>query len=230
MSRGIKDRVEHLLDEPRGDAPDRVDARLSATFAQALQEASRTGASHDDAATMAAFLDGRLDDAELAEVRAAMARDPSLRADLEAAGALIDSASDAPASMPADLLARAQAEFAPDAPRPQPSVRKRLALLWPRQTGAWAFAAALLAIAVISPVILKFEGVRGTDIGQEQPSAGPASDLNVDVPQPGPGCENEVDQKPKTEPTAGPADQPKQPSKDPEPCPRSPADSSSGPN
>src|SRR5690349_23318583 len=158
MGRRIKDRIERLLDEPRADAPDRVDARLNATFAEALQDASRVGASHDDAATMAAFLDGRLDGAELADVRAALVRDPSLRADLESVGALISSASDAATTMPADLLARAQAEFAPAAPhRQQANARKRIALPWPGQTGAWAVAAALLAIAVIGPVALKFQ-------------------------------------------------------------------------
>jgi hypothetical protein len=231
MGRGIKDRVEHLLDEPRPHAADRVDARLNATFAEALQDASRVGASHDDAATMAAFLDDRLDDSELAEIRAALVRDPSLRADLESAAALIDSRSEVTATMPADLLARAQAEFAPALPSLQPSARKRFALFSPSQTGAWAFAAALLAVVVIGPVVLKFHGGTGPEIGGEQPSAGPPpAGLNVDVPQPPPACENAPEQKQKAEPTVGPLDQPKKPSEDLEPCPRTPADNSGAPN
>jgi len=231
MSRGIKERIAHLLDEP-ADAPDRVDARLAASFAEALQDASGVGASHDDAATIAAYLDGRLSDADLADFRAALIRDPSLRAELEAARALIDAASAAPTPMPQDLLARAEAAFAPPARPPQPSARERLAaMLWPGRQNAWAYALALLAIAgiaVIGPTVL-YRGASGPDIGHEQLETGPEPGFNVDVPQRRPNCESTPEQKPKSEPKAKSPEAPKKP-EDTDPCPQTPSDDGRAPN
>jgi hypothetical protein len=239
MSREIEKRVEHILDEERSHAPDRVDARLAATFAEALQDSTGVGASHDDSATMAAFLDGRLSGAELEDFRAALLRDPSLRADLESAAALLESGSGAPPAMPEDLLARAEAEFAPAGPRPGPSARTGLiATLWPGQGRAWAFAVAALAIAVIGPAALIIGGHGpGPDLTHEEPIANPTPpDLDTDTPQ-RPRCENTADQKPTAEQPGGPADQTTtkapavEPSKDTDPCPPpAPADNGGPPN
>src|SRR5689334_22064958 len=121
MTDDFKREIERLLDEP-GERPDsaaaqRLRARLTATFPEALDESARSGADAADAATAAAYIDGQLSGRAREEFAAALARQPDLRADVEQAAGLVYSAADKPVEVPKALLARASATFAPAPPQ-----------------------------------------------------------------------------------------------------------------
>jgi hypothetical protein len=245
MSNDIKRRIERLLDEQR-DAPDRIDSRLAATFAEGLREPAGTTASLDEAALMAAFLEGRLSEIEATDFRATIAADPALRADLEATEALVDSLATDRSDMPKDLLTRAQAAFAP-APAALERTEQSAGWSWlvalrPGRTRTLAFAVALIAVVMIGPAVLLTGGrVGGPDIGQEQPTANPAPPALDEMSPQRPGCESTADQKskPETAKPAGATDREKakqasaetdgekaKPAEDTQGCPTSPADDS----
>jgi len=162
MTDDFKREIERLLDEAGEGAsapPDRLRARLSATFSQALDETARTSVDAANPATAAAYLDGTLTGAAREKFAAALAQQPSLRADLEQAADIVTSVAGQQVGVPKALLARANAAFAPAPPRPAEragwSLSTALASLLPRQRLALAaVAAAALLIAVPAGLIV----------------------------------------------------------------------------
>jgi hypothetical protein len=155
MTDEIKREIERLLDEPAeppvGGASDRLRARLAATLSEGLTEAAPAGADASPA-SVAAFIDGQMPDAAREKFAGALARDPSLRADMESAADLVHAVTDAPVAVPKHLMARAAAQFAPEPPRPveaQPRWRFSFADLLPRQRFAVAMVAALAVVLAI---------------------------------------------------------------------------------
>lgn len=230
MIEQIKDKVGRLLDERRGKpataASDLAEARLVATFAEGLRDSTPPlSASSDDHSQMAAFIDGRLTEAELKGFTATLARDPGLRVELESTVALVDSVTGTTQAVPKDLLARAAAQFAPGLPsqRVAAPTRLRLAFARPRRWQIWTLAA-VLAVAVIAPTALLI-GDRGTGsgTGDERPTASPPTN-NADSSAPQkPGCEDTRTEQPTAAPSAEVKDRPSKPTaapspKDNDPC------------
>jgi hypothetical protein len=162
MTDKIKGEIERLLEEPddlpaAGQPSSLLRARLAATMAEGLADAAAAADGEAiDAATMAAFIDGRLSAAELEEFTAAMAQQPSLRADMESVTALVDEIAEAPLKAPADLLARANARLVPAAAPARPAQsqsRWQLSALLPRRPVAWAMVAALLVLLLAPAVV-----------------------------------------------------------------------------
>jgi hypothetical protein len=188
MNDQLKNKIEHLLDEPGktpSEGPDALRARLAATFAEGLDGAPATSGASDsfDTAAIAALIDDNLTGAERADLVARLAGQPGLRADLESAGELIQSVGERPQEVPKHVLARAQAQFAP--PPPASAKRSRgwtlsLAALFPRQRIAIA-ALAALAIMLAVPaglVVLKRGGSGGAEpelTSVSEPDATPQS-------------------------------------------------------
>ena len=203
MTENIKREIERLLDEP-GDRPGTgpLRARLAATLSEGLETAA-PDAEASDQATLAAFVEGRLTGAERDRFVAALARNPSLRADAESSAALIQSITDNPTPMPKELLALAGALLEP-APRPrraEPTSRWQLAAFLPRRPVAWALAAAL-AVLVLSPAALyvggRFGGVQPQTNGEPELTSVPdADDDNSQPPQQ--ACEDKSKPAPKSE-------------------------------
>lgn len=179
MTDDFKNEIERLLDEPgerpAAAAPDRLRARLAATFAEALDESSRAAGDTVNPATMAAFIDGQLTGQAREEFAAALARQPHLRADLEQAADLAYSVADNPAQVPKALLARANAAFAPAPARPAVSQARwsladAFASLLPRQRLALA-AVAAAALVVAVPAGLVISGKFGKSGGEPELSS-----------------------------------------------------------
>jgi hypothetical protein len=176
MTDDFKREIERLLDEP-GERPaspaaERLRAQLTATFSEALEERARSGTEAVDAATAAAYIDGRLTGRAREEFTAALARQPDLRADLEQAADLAYSAADKPTEVPKALLARAGAAFAPAPPKPAApqarwSLTEALASLLPRQRMALA-AVTALALLVAVPAGLILSGKFGRSGGEPE--------------------------------------------------------------
>ena len=177
MTDDFKREIERLLDEPGEGAgsapPDRLRARLAATFSQAFDETAqaRTGIDPANPATAAAYIDGQLTGQAREEFAAALARQPNLRADLEQAADLVYSVADQQVEVPKALLARANAAFAPAPPRPAEQSRWSLSLalasLLPRQRMALA-AVAALALIVAVPAGLIVSGKFGKSGGEPE--------------------------------------------------------------
>src|SRR5579871_5947408 len=109
MTDKIKGEIERLLEEPddlpaAGQPSSLLRARLAATMAEGLADPAAPDGEAIDAATMAAFIDGRLSAAERDKFTAALAQQPGLRADIESVTALVDDIGEAPLRAPADLL------------------------------------------------------------------------------------------------------------------------------
>lgn len=155
MNRDLKREIERLLDDPAaGETANLLRARLAATLSEGLSAPDASAEANEmDTASMAAFIDGRLTDAERDTVAATLARHPGLRHDLESAAALVSSVADAPVEVPGHLMARAGAQFAPAAPRPTERPRWQLSWLLPRRRMALV-AAVALAVIVIAPASL----------------------------------------------------------------------------
>jgi hypothetical protein len=167
MTDSIKREIEHLLDEP-GDAQatkrtsDSLRYKLAATLSEALESSDPSTASDTpDIASMAAFIDGKLSGAERDKFVAALAAQPSLRADLDATSALVEAVADNTMKPPAHLLARANAQFAP---APQPASQREagwdlsglFSVFLPRQRLALALVAALaLVLAVPAGLMIR---------------------------------------------------------------------------
>jgi hypothetical protein len=230
MADEIKE-IGRLLDEgaegAAAPAAGAAKSRLVASLAEALRGSSATGAGPSDS-TIAAFLDGRLGEAELAEVTAALARDERLRAELESAAALVDSVAAAPRTVPQDLLARAQAKFAPEAAPPRGAQAERsivslLSVLWPGRSGAWATAAVLLLVVAIGAGALLTESrFFSPGLPPEELNAGPGLNENENQTQ-HPNCEDRTAEAP-TRPPGDRRDNPSGPksavpSKEENPCP-----------
>jgi hypothetical protein len=168
MTDGIKREIERLLDEPDGlHAGDRIPgaprARLAATLSEGLEGAS--GPASPDIASMAAFLDGHLSGAERDKFVAGLTRQPSLRADLESSAALIEAASDSTLNVPAHLMARASAQFAPAAPPPvqaQPwDLSALLAVFLPQRRLALGLVAALAVMLAVPAALVMLRNQPG---------------------------------------------------------------------
>jgi hypothetical protein len=179
MTDKFKNEIERLLDEPTERAapaaPDRLRARLAATFSEALDQSSTVAGDTVNPATIAAYIDGRLTGQAREEFAAALARQPNLRADLDQAADLAYSVADQPAQVPKALLARASAAFAPAPPRPAaPQARWSLSLafasLLPRQRLALAAVAALTLIVAV-PAGLVISGKFGRSGGEPELSS-----------------------------------------------------------
>ncbi len=168
MNDKLRNKIEHLLDEPGEDPTAEAGplrSRLAATFTEGLESAP---ADHGglDPASVAAFLDGGLAGAERDEMIARVGRDASLRADVESRSELIQSAGQNPKAVPGHLLARAQAQFAPPAPAPAARPLRwafSLATLFPRQRMAIAALAALVVVVAVPAGLIK----RGSSGGDE---------------------------------------------------------------
>jgi hypothetical protein len=179
--------IGRLLDEgtagaatPAGEA---AKSRLAASFAEALRGSLPAGASPSES-TMAAFLDGRLGEAELDQVTAALARDERLRAELESGAAPV----------PQDLLARAQVQFAPEAcperaARGERAIVSVLSVLWPGRTKAWAMAAFVLLVLLLGSGVFLTGSRLSTEFPHEQLNSAPGPDVN-DVQVQHPSCED----------------------------------------
>jgi hypothetical protein len=189
--------IGRLLDEgtagaatPAGEA---AKSRLAASFAEALRGSLPAGASPSES-TMAAFLDGRLGEAELDQVTAALARDERLRAELESGAALVDSVAAGPRAVPQDLLARAQVQFAPEAcperaARGERAIVSVLSVLWPGRTKAWAMAAFVLLVLLLGSGVFLTGSRLSTEFPHEQLNSAPSPDVN-DVQVQHPSCED----------------------------------------
>jgi hypothetical protein len=199
--------IGRLLDEraegAETPASETAKSRLVASFAEALRGSSRAGASPSES-TVAAFLDGRLGEAELDEVTAALARDERLRAELESAAALVDSVAAAPRAVPQDLLARAQAQFAPQAmpagaARGERTIVSLFSVLWPGRRTAWAMAAFVLVVLLLGSGALLTGGrtpIPGLPVEQQNAGPGPsANDIQVQHPS----CEDRAAAPPSRE-------------------------------
>jgi hypothetical protein len=189
MTDDIKRRIERLLDEP-DELPERreslVRARLTATLSEGLAGSAAAVSDAGDPASIAAFVDGRLSEAERDKYAAMLAQHHGLRADVESAAALVDSITSNPSHLPAGLLARANAQLAPAAARPAASPsRSRWTLFarMPRQRVAWAMVAAL-AVIVIAPAALmvggRIEGPHPQIGGEPELSVAPGPDDDDD--------------------------------------------------
>jgi hypothetical protein len=188
MTDNFKDKVERLLDEPSeppvaAAPPDRLRARLAATLSEGLGEA-QAGTSDPaagNAALVAAFVDGRLSGAAREKFAGVLARDPALRADVEAASDLVHSIADSPARVPKHLLARANAQFAPEPPR-LAEARSRwsfsFADLLPRQRMALAMVA-VLAVALAVPAGMMINSRLGG--GGGEPELSGVSDADIEA-------------------------------------------------
>jgi hypothetical protein len=196
MSDQLKNKIEHLLDEP-GDTPpeaaDALRARLAATFAEGLESAavSSAGSETFDIAAIAALVDDKLTGAERANLLARLAGEPAARAELESTGELIQSIGECPQEVPKHLLARAQAQFAP--PPPAAAAERRwswtlsLAALFPRQRIAIAALAALAIVLGVPAglVVLKRGGSGGaepelTSVSEPEPTPQSCKDKKQD--------------------------------------------------
>lgn len=170
MTDNFKSEIERLLDEPAeppvaGAPSDRLRARLAATLSEGLGDApvASSDPAAGNAASVAAFIDGRLTGDAREKFASVLAQEPNLRADLESAADLVYSIADSPAQVPKHLLARASAQFAPEPPRAV-EARSRwsfsLADLLPRQRLALAMAA-VLAVVIAIPAGMMFKGGGG---------------------------------------------------------------------
>jgi len=174
MTDDFKREIERLLDEPGEGAsapPDRLRARLSATFSQALDETARSGGDASNAATAAAYIDGTLSGKAREEFAAALAQQANLRADLEQAADIVTSVAGQQVEVPKALLARANAAFAPAPARPAEktgwSLSLALASLLPRQRLALA-AVTAVALLVAVPAGLIVTGKIGKSGGEPE--------------------------------------------------------------
>jgi len=120
-----------------------------------------------DNAEIAALLDGSLPRAEWDAVAAKLVNDPAARAELAAAVALLDDIQVQPATVPADLMARAAGVLAgPEQDRPPVSAARIAPAAWYRRPVAWP-ALALAALAVIAvPAVWTVVGDRTTAVEQ----------------------------------------------------------------
>lgn len=159
MDRSFRSEIACLLGEP-DDRPDAdgvrrlLRARLAASMMEGVSGEAR-GEDNDpgELAQLAAFLDGRLSPAERDALVAALAQDPRRLADWVSAAALVQSVDADPPVVPAGLLSRAAAEFAPAktsgiaqerSPRPAWRLGRR---------AVWAGMAAVLLVAVVAPSV-----------------------------------------------------------------------------
>lgn len=159
MTDNFKHEIERLLDEPAeppvaGRPSDRLRSRLVATLSEGLGDASGASSGPDagNPAAVAAFIDGQLTGAARDQFAAALAQQPSLRADVESAADLVQAITDSPAQVPKHLLARAGAQFAPAPPRPAAARAGwsfSFADLLPRQRLALAMVAAMVAVLAV---------------------------------------------------------------------------------
>jgi hypothetical protein len=188
MTDNFKSEVERLLDEPAeppvaGKPSDRLRARLAATLSEGLGDASvaPSDPAAGNPASVAAFIDGRLTGSAREKFASALAQDPSLRADMEAAADLVTEIADSPAQVPKHLLARASTQFAPEPPRPA-AARSRwsfsLADLLPRQRMALAMVA-VLAVVVAIPAGMMINSRLGGDGGEPELSGVSDADLEA---------------------------------------------------
>jgi anti-sigma-K factor RskA len=208
MTDDFKNKIERLLDEPdetpvAGAPPDRLRARLSATLSEGLDDAP-VAASDVDAASVAAFIDGRLTGDAREKFARALAREPNLRADMESAADLVSSVGENPMQVPKHLMARAAAQFAPEPPRAV-ETRSRwsfsFADLLPRQRVALA-AVAVLAVVLAIPAGMMFKGGGGGE-----PELSGVSDADLEAARVK-ACRDKVAkeaEKAKTSNTAAPA-------------------------
>jgi hypothetical protein len=190
MTDSFKREIERLLDEPgelpkAGQASGRLRSRLAATLSEGLGDDSVASSDFDagDSASIAAFIDGQLSGAARDRVVAALAQQPSLRIDMESAAELVSSVSQSPSQVPADLLARASAQFAPAAPR-QTESRSRwsfslsalLPSLLPRQRMAVAMVAVLAVILSVPAGLMISSRLSGPGGGEPELSSVPEPD------------------------------------------------------
>lgn len=147
-------------DDPTG-VRDLVRARLAISLSEGLgREADvlRDGeAGVDDRARLAAFFDDRLPGPERDAIVAARLNDPSCRADLSSAAALLDSIEAEPVTLPAGLLARAVDTFAPATPshRARAAVQRHPFAAWlVGRPVFWPSLATLVVIVALTPAVL----------------------------------------------------------------------------
>jgi hypothetical protein len=203
MTDRIKREIEGLLDEPADvQATDGLRSRLAATFSEGLEAAPSTGADMADIASMAAFIDGQLKGDERDKYVADLVRQPGLRADLESAAALVDAVSNSSLKAPANLLAQANARFAP-APAPKQEAlgwdlsSALLSIFQPRRRLAIALVAALAVIVAVPAGLI----LRDQSGGGAQPELSGISEPVKEVPpaQKDKACDEKSKDKAKTE-------------------------------
>lgn len=147
-------------DDPTG-VRDLVRARLAISLSEGLgREADvlRDGeAGVDDRARLAAFFDDRLPGPERDAIVAARVNDPTCRADLSSAAALLDSIEAEPVTLPAGLLARAVDTFAPAQPshRARAAVQRHPSAAWLGRAVFWPSLATLVVIVALTPAVLQ---------------------------------------------------------------------------
>jgi hypothetical protein len=157
MDSHLRNEIERLLAEPN-DRPD-VDgmrllarARLAAGMAEGLSGEGPDGnIDPGELARLAAFLDGGLSPAERDAMVAALACDPSRRADLASAVELVHAVDAAPQSVPAELMSRAVTEFAPVNLSGTVPAQPQRSGWWHGRRAMWAGAAAVLLVAAAAP-------------------------------------------------------------------------------
>lgn len=146
-------------DDPTG-VRDLVRARLAISLSEGLgreADVPRDGeAGVDDRARLAAFFDDRLPGPERDAIVAARANDPTCRADLSSAAALLDSIEAEPVTLPAGLLARAVDTFAPAQPsrRARAAVQRHPFVSWLGRPVFWPSLATLVVIVALTPAVL----------------------------------------------------------------------------
>jgi hypothetical protein len=180
MGTGTLSMIERHSHEP-ASLPDDDDGRaarlekrdlLRAYLSQAVSEGLERGSAATrqgeiDNAELAALLDGSLPRAEWDAVVERMVNDPAARAELTAAAALLDEIQAQPATVPADLMARAAGVLArPEQDRPPVSAVTIASAPWYRRPLAWpAFALALVAVIAV-PAVWTVVGDRTTAVEQ----------------------------------------------------------------
>jgi anti-sigma factor RsiW len=172
--------IERLSHEP-ASVPDEDDGRaarqqmlellrvrLSHAVSEGLEPASVAGQTAEiDSADIAAFLDGSLSPTERDTLIARLVNDPSARAELAAAAALLDEIKAEPVPVPPDLMGRAAGILAArEQERPPVSAATIAAAAWYRRSIVWpGLAFAVVAIAAV-PAVWKAVGVGTTAVEQ----------------------------------------------------------------
>jgi hypothetical protein len=168
MTERLSEAMAQMLDERehRSDhaaARALLHARLAVSLSEGLaHDAGRNGYAGDDdnAALIAAFLDGAASPAECDAIAAKLVGDPAARADLLSAMALLDNIAAQPEEPPAGLAARAAEIFTP-APAPAMQagggwMRSLVAASrWRQAPGARFALAAVLMVAIATPAVLQ---------------------------------------------------------------------------
>jgi hypothetical protein len=162
MTERFSHEIASLLADDDGRA-DRTEARallrarLAASVSEGLGSAAsvqgESAASDYDHARVAAFIDRAVSRAEWGAIAARLVDDPAVRSEVASAVSLLDSIEAQPDAMPAGLEAPAAGIFA-RSPDPAADGARLSAAWWRRSPAQWSTIAAVMLLAVVTPVVV----------------------------------------------------------------------------